>query len=486
MDTYVWQAKNNQEDMQVYDVDVVYGTDTFPPVGFEKCNKTLTPQLPSESQSFLCYRTINEGDKESIEQRALEMMTSALSISATANETKTSFEEQPPPPYLTAPTTPMTPMTAPSSMSPSTPMSPSSPGGTPLSAYGKVLTLEMLGILASIVSTPSAMYNPSCVESFVAPFVNKVYRRLTMMSDLELNSLDMDTLNSATLPGLVTLQQICDSLAVTSSGGASLLNNGGDGDGNGNLSSMSSMSKQLQMFQLTLTRKFLTCGYLQKRLSGVDMLMEWVRCARLNDANRAEALQALADQGGEKKKEKGSSSSSTTNRLSTLDEDAEDSDDSNDSTNDNKWNTTGANRGRVVYSSGYGGGRYGTNYNSMYGRNNYNNYNNQYHSSDDEDAIPSHAEWITVEILLEWFESASIVEVLLMGNKHLSEQARKLHATHPTAETTALCRMERYPGVMGHPQVAKKSFQFNKNLNHIIHYISISNLINQYLNSGLK
>ena len=91
LDTYVWQAKNNQEDMQVYDVDVVYGADTFPPVGFEKCNKTLTPQLPSESQSFLCYRTINEGDKESIEQRALEMMTSALSISATANETKTSF-----------------------------------------------------------------------------------------------------------------------------------------------------------------------------------------------------------------------------------------------------------------------------------------------------------------------------------------------------------------------------------------------------------
>ena len=83
-------------------------------------------------------------------------------------------------------------------------------------------------------------------------------------------------------------------------------------------------------------------------------------------------------------------------------------------------------------------------------------------SSDDEDAIPSHAEWITVEILLEWFESASIVEVLLMGNKHLSEQARKLHATHPTAETMALCRMERYPGVTGHPQVAKKSFQFNK------------------------
>ena len=69
IDTYIWQGKNMSENEHVYDVAIVYGEDTVPPYGYEKCNKTLTPQLNENVQSFLCYRLINEDDVSSLLER---------------------------------------------------------------------------------------------------------------------------------------------------------------------------------------------------------------------------------------------------------------------------------------------------------------------------------------------------------------------------------------------------------------------------------
>ena len=157
---------------------------------------------------------------------------------------------------------------------------------------------------------------------------------------------------------------------VTITGGKSMSSSNDDGSSQ----TSNSISKQLKMFQLTLTRKFLTCGFLQKRLKGVDMLMEWIRCARLNDA--AATVPAVA---AKKKNEKTDS------------DESEDSDAPRPKTryNYNTYNRNG-------YSTG---GRYGGTY--SYGG----GYGNRYESSDDEEedeVVPDHALWITMDLLLEW------------------------------------------------------------------------------------
>jgi ubiquitin C-terminal hydrolase len=444
VDTYIWQDKNHNESNQVYDVDVVYGADTPAPPDFEKCDKTLTPQLPPSQQSFLCYRTIHEDDKDSILARFSSIDTAAADQSPTVlSETKSSSTNETNGDIDDATSSP------PSSPSPSSP-SPSSPlPSSPSALYGKVFTLETLGLLTSIVSTPSSLYTPKRAVMFVPVFVTKVFQRLSSMTDDELNSLDTETLNNDTLPGLVSLQQVYDRETLSSTGGQYL-------------DAVDSMSNQLKMFQLTLTRKFLICGYLQKRLTGVDMLMEWIRCAQANDAAAA-----------------ASSCNSTTivdgtNKGNTTDDTSDsDSDEYRSVRNRRRGQTNNSYRygGTVGYSSTSGryGGSYSSSYNSTYngGYNHYgsnNQYGNQSLDKEEVENVPEHAKWITVSQLLQWMDKTSIVQVLLMGNKLLCERARRIHASNPTPETEAACRMENYPGVSGHPQVAKKSFQYHKKI----------------------
>ena len=418
IDTYIWRAKKIEKDSQVYDVDVVYGENTNPPPGYQKCEKTLTPQCDSNSKAYLCYRTINEDDHAMIQKRANEMGVTSCS----SYETKMVEEEK---------TT-------------------SLKTDSPAIEFGKVLKLETLGLLTSIVSTPSSMFNNHFSNNFVNDFVNKVFTRLNTMSDDELNSFDTKILSNVTLPGLIELQVVCDSLQVTSTGGSNLSYGTNE----------SSMIIALKKFQLALTRKFLTCGYLQKRLLGVDMLMEWIRCARINDSKKSNSITSSSKEEEHKKK------------------DDTDSDDSNDSMDHNRRRGGGSRRGGVYH---YGGGvgysvAAGGRYNNPIYNHGYNNYNNQLSSDEEEEDVPKHAEWISVSELLQWMEDNSIIEVLLMGNKHLCDRAKKLHAMNPTKKTENMIKIEHFPGVTGHPQVAKKAFQYNKKLKtSLIKFLSCPN-----------
>ena len=118
LDTYIWQAKKNQEDTQVYDVEIVYGETTAPPMGYEKCDKPLTPQLPTPQQSFLCYRAIQEDDHTAIAERAATAAMGSTGNSnrppssplSSNNETKYDLAENMSGLTLSTPMTPMAPM----------------------------------------------------------------------------------------------------------------------------------------------------------------------------------------------------------------------------------------------------------------------------------------------------------------------------------------------------------------------------------------
>ena len=165
---------------------------------------------------------------------------------------------------------------------------------------------------------------------------------------------------------------------VTMTGGKSMSSSNDDGSPQ----TSNSISKQLKMFQLTLTRKFLTCGFLQKRLKGVDMLMEWIRCARLNDA-AATAAATTPAVAAKKKNEKTDS------------DESEDSDAPRPKTryNYNRYNTYNRN----VYSTG---GRYGGTY--SYGGGYGNRYDEPSDDEEEDEVVPDHALWITMDLLLEW------------------------------------------------------------------------------------
>ena len=193
------------------------------------------------------------------------------------------------------------------------------------------------------------------------------------------SSCQTETLSQSTLPGLVALQKSCDQEMVTMTGGKSMSSSNDDGSPQ----TSNSISKQLKMFQLTLTRKFLTCGFLQKRLKGVDMLMEWIHCARLNDAAAAAAATTPAV-AAKKKNEKTDS------------DESEDSDAPRPKTryNYNRYNNT---YNRNVYSTG---GRYGGTY--SYGGGYGNRYDEPSDDEEEDEAVPDHALWITMNLLLEW------------------------------------------------------------------------------------
>ena len=153
VDTYVWQAKNDSENSQIYDIDIIYGDETQPPIGYQKCEKTLTPQLPADAQSFLCFCSIQENDVDALRHRNKETVVDQQEEEEKKNGDV--LEEK------------------------------------KILSYGKIFDIETLGLVAAIVSTPTSMYSSSLVQTFVQPFVQKVFQRLTSLSDDELNSLDV-------------------------------------------------------------------------------------------------------------------------------------------------------------------------------------------------------------------------------------------------------------------------------------------------------
>ena len=254
-----------------------------------------------------------------------------------------------------------------------------------------VFTLETLGILTSIVSTPSLMYTTTNKLNLIPTFVTKIFTRLSTMKDSELNNLDTDSLNNETLPGLVTLQYICDQNDSTNQSYETTTTTTENQE--------QSMTNQLKMFQLTLTRKFLTCGFLSKRLKGVEMLFEWIRCAIGN----ASAAAAAALEGKEGKGQDDNDYHTSNNRKNNTSVSSSDSDsDEYQATYKSKRRGRGTyTYGGVTTSSGRYGGTYSNSVNPMYNNGSYTNYNSygQQSSSDDEKnvEIPTHSKWITIK-----------------------------------------------------------------------------------------
>lgn len=243
-----------------------------------------------------------------------------------------------------------------------------------------VFTLETLGILTSIVSTPSLMYTTTNKLNLIPTFVTKIFTRLSTMKDSELNNLDTDSLNNETLPGLVTLQYICDQNDSTNQSYETTTTTTENQE--------QSMTNQLKMFQLTLTRKFLTCGFLSIRLKGVEMLFEWIRCAIGN----ASAAAAAALEGKEGKGQDDNDYPNSNNRKNNTSVSSSDSD-----SDEYQATYKSKRRGR----SGRYGGTYSNSVNPMYINGSYTNYNSygQQSSSDDEQnvEIPTHSKWITIK-----------------------------------------------------------------------------------------
>ena len=141
------------QNSQIYDIDIIYGDETQPPIGYQKCEKTLTPQLPADAQSFLCFCSIQENDVDALRHRNKETVVDQQEEEEKKNGDV--LEEK------------------------------------KILSYGKIFDIETLGLVAAIVSTPTSMYSSSLVQTFVQPFVQKVFQRLTSLSDDELNSLDV-------------------------------------------------------------------------------------------------------------------------------------------------------------------------------------------------------------------------------------------------------------------------------------------------------
>ncbi len=112
------------------------------------------------------------------------------------------------------------------------------------------MSLDELRDVVCILAKPSKWYASRFQDDFFPRFQQAIFQRMSNLSNKELSTLDQDVLNAI----LEKVEKL-------------LLDTIEDFSGD----------EMLEKFQLQLSRTLLTCPYLNKRLLGVEILLEWIQ-----------------------------------------------------------------------------------------------------------------------------------------------------------------------------------------------------------------
>ena len=121
------------------------------------------------------------------------------------------------------------------------------------------LSMNELSHLVKILTRPCKWYVPKFQEQFFPQFQTSVFNRLSQLSNHELQQLDQAKLQD--------ILSLVEKLLLET-----IDNFSGD--------------EMLERFQLQLSRTLLTCPYLNKRLLGVELIIEWIQRAERKDNRR--------------------------------------------------------------------------------------------------------------------------------------------------------------------------------------------------------
>jgi len=118
------------------------------------------------------------------------------------------------------------------------------------------MTMNNLEQIVKILTKPYKWYVSKFQDSFFPKFQTCVFNRLSTLNNLELQSLDQNKLNN--------ILHLVEKLLLET-----IDNFSGD--------------EMLEKFQLQLSRTLLTCNFLNKRLLGVELLVEWIQRTERKD-----------------------------------------------------------------------------------------------------------------------------------------------------------------------------------------------------------